>query len=332
MKSYNELTKRGKLKRLRQLALKALEQYDLRVKWVRFLTTETNTMFQIQAEEGERYVLRIYSDEETTLRENQAEMYWLDALKRDTALKVTEPITRRDGEYISIVSMPGVPEERRCVLFKWVPGRTLEHYLSPENYHKLGQTLARLHNHAETLNPLPPNIQPKKWDKVFYYPDEPVVYHTEEYRHLFPSERVALLNEVIKRAEQVFEKLYADRDGQILIHGDLHYLNVHLYRGELYVIDFEDVMLGYPVQDIAITLSYGRQRDGYSDWRDAFQRGYTNLRPWPAESQKQLETLIAARSVMFVNYVARIDPSPQEYIEHHCEGLSQFLEVYGQLN
>jgi len=286
-------------------------------------------MYQLQAQDGQKYVLRIYSNEETTLRDNQAEIFWLDALMRDTDLKVTEPVARRDGEYITIVNAPGVPGERRCVLFKWVPGRTLENHLCPENYDKLGQTLARLHNHAQTLNPLPPHIQPKKWDKVFYYPDEPVVYDTAAYRHLFPPERIALLNDVIQRAGEVFESLYADTKGQILIHGDVHYWNVHLYRGELYVIDFEDVMLGYPVQDVAITLSYGRQLDGYHDWREAFRQGYTRLRAWPAESERQVETLMAARTVNFVNYVARIDASPQAYIEQKCERLRQFLETYG---
>jgi Ser/Thr protein kinase RdoA (MazF antagonist) len=35
----------------------------------------TNTMFQLGTESSGRYVLRIYSDEETTLVENQAEMF-----------------------------------------------------------------------------------------------------------------------------------------------------------------------------------------------------------------------------------------------------------------
>jgi Ser/Thr protein kinase RdoA (MazF antagonist) len=113
VKPYNELTRQGKLRRLRRLVFKALEQYDLHVKWVRFLTIAANTMFQIQAKDGARYVLRIYS-----------------------------------------------------------------------------------------------------------------------------PERVTLLNDVSERAEEVFEQLYADADGQILIHGDLHYWNVHLDQGELYVIDF----------------------------------------------------------------------------------------------
>ena len=155
MKPYNELTRVGTIRRLRQLVLKALEAYDLHVERVEFLTIETNTMFQIRSTDGERFVLRIYSDEETTLRENQAEMFWLNALKRDTDLNVTEPIARRDGEYITKVCVPGVPDERRCALFKWIPGQTLDIFLSAESHYQLGQTLAKMHNHANTLEPLP---------------------------------------------------------------------------------------------------------------------------------------------------------------------------------
>jgi Ser/Thr protein kinase RdoA (MazF antagonist) len=134
---------------------------------------------------------------------------------------------------------------------------------------------------------------------------------------------------VIERATEIFERLFADKDGQILIHGDLHYWNVHFYRGELYVIDFEDINLGYPVQDIAVTLYYGRHREGYKEWKAAFKQGYSSLRKWPVEDESTIETLMAARSVMFINYVARIDPSPEEYINQRCEELEHFLTRYG---
>jgi Ser/Thr protein kinase RdoA (MazF antagonist) len=329
MKPYSELTHLGKLRRLHRLAVKALQDYDLHVKWVKFLTIATNTMFKVQSFEGDNYVLRIYSDEETTLAENQTEIFWLQALIRDTDLKLSRPVPRRDGEYITIACVPGVPGEKRCVLFKWIPGRELEHDLNPGNYFKLGMTMAKLHDHAESLKPLPLHIAPKKWDRAFYYPDEPVVYNTAAYQHLFYPERIALIDAVIAKAEVEFERLYADLEGQILIHGDLHYWNVHLYQGQLYIMDFEDVMLGYPLQDIAITLYYGRQREDYQDLRSAFKRGYTSLRTWPVEREAQIQTLIAARSVNFINYVARIDPSPQEYIEQRCAELKAYLDNYG---
>jgi Ser/Thr protein kinase RdoA (MazF antagonist) len=329
IKPFDQLTRLGVIQRLRRVALRALKAYDLEVKWVRFLTIETNTMFQVRTEDGERYVLRIYSEEETTLRENQAEMFWLGTLIRDTDIKVTEPVPRRDGEYITIVQAPGVPGEKRCALFKWVPGKQLENYLNPENYYKFGGTLAKLHNHAASLNPLPEEINPKRWDKVFYYPDEPVVYHLPEYGHLFPPERIEILEKVIALSDQVFERLFSQPEDMILIHGDLHFWNVHIYKGELYVIDFEDINLGYPIQDVAVTLYYGRDREGYAEWAEAFQRGYESVRPWPAGGEQTIETLMAARAVMFVNYVARIDPEPETFIDAKCEDLDKFLTNFG---
>ena len=98
MKPYSELTRLGKIRRLRKVVLKALDDYDLRVEGVDFMTIETNTMFKIRTVDAEKFVMRIYSDEETTLRENRAEMFWLDALMRDSDIPVTEPVPRRDGE------------------------------------------------------------------------------------------------------------------------------------------------------------------------------------------------------------------------------------------
>ena len=179
------------------------------------------------------------------------------------------------------------------------------------------------------MKPLPQSIQPKKWDKVFYYPDEPVVYNTPDYKHLFAADKIEIIDNVIERADEVFEKLFANRDGQIIIHGDLHYWNVHVHRGELYVMDFEDINLGYPVQDVAVTLYYGRQREGYLQWKNSFEKGYCSIRDWPVESEKTIETLMAARTVMFINYVARVNPSPQTYIEDRSEDLQQFLAKNG---
>jgi Ser/Thr protein kinase RdoA (MazF antagonist) len=99
-------------------------------------------------------------------------------------------------------------------------------------------------------------------------------------------ERVALLDRVIERADRLYARLYADADGLILIHGDLHYWNVHVHRGDLHVIDFEDVMLGYPMQDVAVTLSYGRQREGYEEWWAAFREGYARVHREPVQGPR----------------------------------------------
>ncbi len=324
-KRFEDLTRLGKIRRLRNVVLKAIEAYQIEVEEVKFLTIETNTMFVVQAKSGEKFVLRIYSDEETTLKENQAEIFWLTALLRDTDLRVTEPVARKDGDFISIVNVPDVPADRRCVLFNWIPGNTLRENISPENYHKLGQGLAKLHQHARSLIPLPTQINPKKWDKVFYYPAEPVVYNTPEYSDLFSEDDLQIIGQAIVEANQVFADLFSDREGLILIHGDLHFWNVHCHRGELYLIDFEDLNLGYPVQDIAVTLSYGRHRDDYQELKQAFRDGYTSIKEWPEVDKRVISTLMVARSIMFINYVARVINEPGEYIKSRIDVVRKFL-------
>jgi len=327
MKPYSELTRLGKIRRLRCLCLAALESYDLQLKRLIFFTIETNTMFRVDTIAGEKLVLRIYSDDGTTMQDNLVEMYWLAALKRDTDLLVSEPVANRDGNYITIASVPGVPAERRCALFRWVPGRPLEDYLTGDNYYKLGRIMARLHDHAERME-YPPDLQPKRWDKLFYFPDEPVLYNKPEYRHIFKKDDIVLIDRVISQAGRLLKDLFKNESDRIWIHGDLHYWNVHYHRGDLYVFDFEDITSGYQVQDVAITLFYGRDRDLYPELRQAFKDGYSSFRPWPVASRFQLETLIAARIVNFINYILRISEDPADYIQRRCQDLREYLDEF----
>jgi Ser/Thr protein kinase RdoA (MazF antagonist) len=335
MKAYEQLTRLGKIRRQRQIVYKALEDYDVQVKSVDFLADHTNTLFEIRGANNERYALRIYSDGETTIKENRAEMFWLIGIKRYTALKITEPIARKDGEFITLVTVAGCPADQRCALFSWVPGRPLAEAkggLSPANYIKYGEALATLHNHSQRLNtPLPTDISPKKWDKVFYYPTEPIVYNNPAYAHMFSAERVAMLERVIAKGDRLLGQLWDRPVAPMLIHGDLHYWNVHIYQNELYLIDFEDINLGFDVQDVAITLYYGGEQENWDELKAAFKDGYSRLRRWPIESEEQLQTLIMARKMMFTNYVAHSLPAAQakEFVDKWCVEMKRYLIKFG---
>ena len=325
MKPYSELTFRGKILRLRKLCIKALEAYPIDVARVRYLTTESTTMFRVDARDGEKYVFRIYSEADSSLAENQTEMFWLAALARHTDLPVVQPVPRTDGEYLSVVSEAGVGE-KRCALYRWVPGVPLEGYISPKTYHQLGVIMAGLHNHAEGLV-IPEGLCPKRWDKVFYFPGEQAVYNTPEYSHLFTPEQVRTLDRACARANPFLAGLYARGGRPFIIHGDLHFWNVQFYRGTLTVLDFEDIVMGYPVQDIAISLYYLRDRSDYPALVSAFRAGYTSTRTWPSFSESDLHTLWTARMVNFANYAATAehafdtDEETRAYITARCEEL-----------
>ena len=337
MKPYDELTFRGQILRLRKLCIKALEDYPIEVARVRYLTTESTTMFRVDARDGQKYVIRLYSELDSSLAENEAEMFWLVALARDTDLPVVRPVARTDGAYLTFVSVAGIPGEshrdaprKRCALYRWVPGVQLEAYVSPKTYHQLGVIMAGLHNHAESLE-LPAHIRPQRWDKVFYFPDEQAIYHTLEYSHLFTPEQVGFMDRAIAHVEPNLASLYRGKGAPFIIHGDLHFWNVHIYRGKLTVIDFEDMALGYPVQDIAICLYYLRNYKKYAELASAFQSGYASARDWPSFREDDLHKLWMARMANFANYAAQVDEpeGARDFIKARCEELERIMQ--GQL-
>ncbi|HSQ27901.1 MAG TPA: phosphotransferase [Anaerolineales bacterium] len=327
LKPLDTLTQQAKRRRLTSLAKNALENYDLQVTQIRFFRQETNTLFRLITSAGESLVLKIYS-EDSTAQENLAEVTWLNALSRESEIQVAAPVPRRDGQFLTHAHVDGIPGIHRCVLFHWVPGRPLIQHMTPNNYFDLGKTVATLHKHAQIFN-LPQDIHPKRWDQVFYYPAEPIVYHEKQYQHLFPPERVTLLDQVVNEANVFLSSLYHNDQPPILIHGDLNPWNIHIFHKQIYVLDFEDVLLGYPIQDIAILLYYEQDHPNFQDLVKAFKKGYCLTLAWPVESQRQLETLWAARRAMFVNYVAHTDPDPEQFIESRCVLLQTFLDCVG---
>lgn len=93
-----------------------------------------------------------------------------------------------------------------------------------------------------------------------------------------------------------------------ILHGDLHQWNVRNARGVLSPIDFEDLMLGWPVQDIATTLYYF-DGETFAQQRAAFQSGYTRRSPWPERHPGEIDSFIAARGLGLANFILN-DPNP----------------------
>lgn len=325
MKPFELLTKRGQRNRLRKLVLAALEAYDLPVRQVRFLTEHTNVHFRVDTADGRKFAARIYS-QDSSLAENEAEMFWLPALGRVPGLHVITPVPRRDGRFLTCMTFPDIPGEQRLAVYEWVPGRHLADDWTPVNYEKLGRGMALMHQQAESMT-LPAHIQPKKWTQVFYYPGERPVYADEAFRHLFTPEQVQVLDTAVSCLNPFLSALYQTDTPPILLHGDLHVWNVHVYKGDLYFIDFEDLLLGFPIHDVAITLFYGRSRPDYPSLCHAFQTGYSQVRPWPVTDPRHVDWLMLARTVNFINWVAQIEDDPHEYIQSRCTAVARQLNT-----
>lgn len=187
------------------------------------------------------------------------------------------------------------------MIFGWVPGGDLAKHISPANMAKLGRLSAELHAHAGTFEP-PPSFDILRFDRVFPFP-EPVVLFEEAYSQLFPDGRREIYRQAVAWAQAAVDALKADGEPMRVIHGDLHQWNVRWYRGLLSPIDFEDMMWGWPVQDIAITLYHLWGHPQFSELRQAFQQGYQGHSPWPERYQGEIDAFIAARSAGMANFV-----------------------------
>ena len=59
MKSFSTLTVLGQARRLRTLALNALQSYDLDVARLRLVTNEFNGIFRVDTTDGQKFILRV---------------------------------------------------------------------------------------------------------------------------------------------------------------------------------------------------------------------------------------------------------------------------------
>jgi len=330
---FTELTKRGQARRLLRTAGAALERYAFDVARVRLLATDANTVYRVDAADGAKYVLRVTSPRACKdVDEIHSEVEWLAALNRDTDLPVAEPVSARDGSVIQIVAENGVPDARPCVVFRWVAGPHLDDRMSEDSAFRLGELAAGLHEHARGFRPSP-TFRIRRFDRVFPWSDpnfstsEPVVLFDPAHRDLFPPARRRVYEAAIERVQNVIDEIRAADDPEIVIHNDLHPWNVKVRpRGRLHALDFEDLMWGHPVQDVATSLYYLYLRDGGADLCDQFRAGYESVAPWPERSPQHIEILRAGRGLVLANWVlSSADRSDRELAPEYMARIEKRL-------
>ena len=296
MRPFDQLTPRGQYRRLRELALQALAHYEVVVKRCSFLTQSYNTLFRVDAAEGTRYALRV-SPAEMIQGEGieGVEADWLAALRRDTDLSVAWVIEAADGSVTAKVAAPDVPRSRSCALFDWVPGRPMDERINEDLMRQAGRLTAGLHEHAAEHAPATlPSVLVA--DRVIYWKMEPLL------DTLVPAYGTLFI-EAADRAQQAIDDLWRDPpDPPHLLHGDITPNNLIARSGNVTLIDFQDMIWGFEVQDVAVTFASLWAFEGGNGLAEAFRAGYTQVRRWPGYDPVTLGALIVARQLDMLNY------------------------------
>jgi Ser/Thr protein kinase RdoA (MazF antagonist) len=309
MKPFEELTYRGKARRLRQLAALALDDYGIREPRLEFVHTAGNTMFRVSGSiprlgvpkpdryGSGQYLLRIHSPGYQTTEAIELELAWLSAMCREENLPVPDPVPTVDGRLVTQVSIPGVPEKRDCSLLRWVKGRFITKRIQPQHLRAQGELMARLHDFSARWQ-CPENSQKRRydWDHLFgnVKNDTGTEIPVREVWPLLPPQRREPLQMVTRRVGEVMEKWGTGPDVHGLIHADLGVdANVLFWRGEARAIDFDDSGFGYWIYDLAVSLEHCRDDPEYPAFRDALLSGYAGVRSLREEQLEQLDLFMA---------------------------------------
>jgi len=314
MQPYTTLTQRGKLRRLRNLAISGLAAYDLQNAQIAYHGFETNLLYRVTTGSGERFMLRLAYPGWRSLVDLRSEAQWVNALARETDIPMPEVMPTRAGELVLAITTPEVPDVWPMTLMRWVPGRLLGHYLTETNLEKMGQLFAQLHIHGGAWQP-PEGFTQRRFEHWLSRGEPDLISGIGVTRAggIAPADKAPLLQEHqdwIDRMIQAVEFSYAslDRADLRVIHCDLWHDNIKLHRGRLIPFDFEDTVWGFRAHDIAMAMldlleTVGEVR--YPALLAAFKEGYESLLPWPAD---RIEPFQIGRMLWVINWVARHQP------------------------
>ena len=304
---------------VRQIAQEALRHYDLVPRRVTRAAHSFNSVFRVTTTSGTHALrvgarLRIHAD--GTL---EAEGAWLRRLA-EHGMVVPALRTNRDGGVGTDITI-GDEAPRTCAVFGWVAGRSLRARLTAPTAAALGRLAAQLHANAAawTLTERPDVLVA---DRVLYWrlpvrltaPDVP--FHD-------------VFADALGRAQAALDELWRTPPHPAhLLHGDLTPANVVVARdGTLVPIDFQDVVWGFDVQDLAISIVALRRAPGGPRLVEAFRDGYATRRPWPAIPPELFDALAAARVLSQVNLVVNVHGTADrgDYLAAHAQRLRAWL-------
>ena len=200
-------------------------------------------------------------------------------------IPVIPPLLLKDGSTL------GGDSELRFALFPKCGGRCVDEF-NDDQWLQLGRLLGRVHNvgackRASERVIMRPGLSTRS--QLTYL----------EASGLVPQDLLLDLGRIINEIVDIIEPLFQGVE-MIRIHGDCHFANlIHRPDEGFYLIDFDDMVMGPPVQDLWMLLP-GDLSESFVEL-DYFLEGYETFRPFDRRSFRLVEPL---RAMRFIHYMA----------------------------
>lgn len=295
MSEYEEMVQEEQISHLEEFANDVLVQYGISAKSLICVNHAFNTTFKVTGTDDKTYAMRINTNSKKWPEHVWAEVQWLEKISKEGLIRVPKLVANLQGEFFSNHYFFYDGGNLNIVLTEWIDGEVIEDSPTEQQLFELGKAMAILHESGKT------------WVAEGYANfkkiDMPLMVNRD---HLFAEEdeRITpelyeLLRDVNMEAVKVFDSL-REHSAPQLIHADLHFGNVIAQDGSIAILDFDDAGMGFPLQDLAIALFYLRSDLSREEHLLA---GYRSIAPLPQYEPKDLETLIASRSLALLNYL-----------------------------
>ena len=250
----------------------------------RSLNSYINRVYELEGEDGRGLIAKFYRPGRWSPEGLQDEHDFLRDLVEDE-IPVIAPLTFRDGTTL------GSDDGIHFAVFPKRSGRVYDEY-TPYQWRELGRLLGRVHTVGARLRPrdritMAPSRSTK--DQVAYIIDGGLVSPDLE------PEFAGLTTTLIEEIDPLFEGIET-----ITIHGDCHFSNL-IFRPEesFYIIDFDDMAVGPPVQDFWMLLP-GYRSDSAVEI-EYFLEGYEVFRPF---DRRTLRLIGPLRAMRYIHYMA----------------------------
>lgn len=248
------------------------------------LTSYINKVYELERKKGGGLIVKFYRPGRWTdkaLLEEHAFLHELAAQE----IAVVAPMKLADGSTL------GVDKGLRFAIFAKRGGRSYDEY-SDDQWLEIGRLLGRVHSVGA--------VRPAKHRQTMG-PDASAAI---QLRFLLAGQAVPeiLKNDLAEICEEVFVEIRPMFAGieNIRIHGDCHFANILHRPGESFLlIDFDDMVMGPPVQDLWMLLPDLPEKSLYEI--DLFLEGYETFRAFDRRTLSLIEPL---RAMRFIHYQA----------------------------
>lgn len=301
-----------------ELILNAVEAQGFRPTGALFpLNSYENRVYEIPLDDGDPLVAKFYRPgrwSTATIAEEHRFVWAVQELEIPTVapLRLAHPIAEGAGL--------GLHDGFHFALYPKFRGREhAEH--DAERLRWLGHTLARLHNlgdHFVSTQRLHLTPQTYGTDSI------PLIMALS----CIPTVQRAALDLLLPQALQLVERAFAPGWASIPLHGDCHHGNVLWNTHGPHLLDFDDMVVAPPVQDIWMLFN-GSPEDQRVQ-REAFFEGYTTFRTFDDRSLLLAEPLRTLRMIHHAAWLATryTEPAFQRAFPYFTE--SRYWEGFTQ--